>query len=169
MKANIRIPRAAFGPWAEFWQVRGSSAWSHSMCYELHLILWLSKKLSKKEVCGFFFSFCKGVSAILAYVFPRPLDPGQGDICQEGKRLPEAVTRMQRWMVQFGIDGLLLTFFFWDPHFLFFFSCVKFSSTLLFSFNIVTAEFVPLPRYWQCRKVSSKMAGLPTFLKDLRK
>lgn len=117
-KANIRIPQAvfkrAFGPWAEFWQAKESSAWSHSMCYELHLILWLSRKLSKKKVgrlffwvfLPLFFFFVQGVSTILECVFPHPADLGQGGICQEGQQLPKAVTRVQSSLVQFGVVGL---------------------------------------------------------------
>lgn len=120
---------------------------------------------------GFFSSFCKGVSAILVYVFPHPVDPGQGDICQEGKQLPEAVTRVQSWLVQFGIVGLLLTSFIRDPLFFFFFfpSCLKFSSTLLCFFIIAASGFAPLLWYWQCRKASSRKATLLTLLKHLRK
>lgn len=119
----------------------------------------------------FFSSFCKGVSAILVYVFPHPVDPGQGDICQKGKQLPEAVTRVQSWLVQFGIVGLLLTSFIRDPLFLFFFSIsyLKFSSTLLCFFIIAATGFAPLLWYWRCRKASSSKATSLTLLKHLRK
>lgn len=92
---------------------------------------------------GFFSSFCKGVSAILVYVFPHPVDPGQGDICQEGKQLPEAVTRVQSWLVQFGIVGLLLTSFIRDPLFFFFFS-------LLFKILLYSSLFLYYCSIWIC-------------------
>lgn len=57
--------------------------------------------------------FAQGVSTILACVFPHPVDLGQGGICQEGKQLPKAVTRVQSSLVQFGIVGLLLISVFW--------------------------------------------------------
>lgn len=62
-------------------------------------------------------SFSQGVSAILACVFLHPVDPGQGGICQEGKQLPKAVTRVQTLLAQFGIFGVLLSSVPWGPHF----------------------------------------------------
>lgn len=60
--------------------------------------------------------FAQGVSTILACVFPHPVDLGQGGICQKGKQLPKAVTRVQSSLVPFGIVGLLLISVFWAPY-----------------------------------------------------
>ena len=66
----------------------------------------------------FFFPllFLQGVSAISVCVFPHSVDPGQRGVCQEGKQLPEALTRVQGTLIQFTIAELLLTAFFWAPH-----------------------------------------------------
>lgn len=146
------------------------------MCYELHLILWLSKKLSKKKVgwlvvfLGFpppF--FVQGVSTILACVFAHPVDLGQGGICQEGEQLPKAMARVQSSLVQFGIARLLLTSFFWAPYLspsfwnslppLFLYYCSSWICTVpWYSCNV----------HWQ-HKLSFSNGSSQMFLKRLRK
>lgn len=147
-KANIRIPQAvfkrAFGPWAEFWQAKESPAWSHSMCYELYLILWLSRKLSKKKV-GRLFSwvflllfFCARGLNHPRMCFSSPSWPRPGRYFPRGSAAPKGVTRVQSSLVPLGMFGLLPTSVFWAPY-------------LSFSFwNLLTGLFLYYCNSWIC-------------------